>query len=102
MFARAETNIRLQDDKVQYVVKFAIIVIRHPASRELRMGRKLQSCEAVEAHERLNDYLDPSEIDRLLDAAKDGPNGIRDYMLVLLTYRHGLRSCEAVRLRRLV
>src|SRR4029078_1631531 len=75
-------------------------VIRHPASRELRMGRKSQSCEVADAHERLNDYLEPSEVDRLVDAAKDGPNGIRDYALVLLTYRHALRSWEVVRLQR--
>jgi len=72
----------------------------HPAFRELRMGRKLQSSEAVDDHERLNDYLQPSEIDRLLDAARESPNGIRDYTLVLLTYRHGLHSFEAVRLQR--
>jgi site-specific recombinase XerD len=51
------------------------------------MGRKLQSSEVADAHERLNDYLEPSEVDRLLDAARDSPNGIRDYALVLLTYR---------------
>ena len=45
-------------------------------------------------------YLPPSEIDRLLDAARDSQNGVRDYPLVLLTYRHGLHSFEAVRLQR--
>ena len=64
------------------------------------MGRKLQSCEAVYAHERLKGYLEASEIDRLLDAAKRGPNCIRDHTLVLLTYRHGLHPFEAVRLQR--
>ena len=64
------------------------------------MERNLQSLKVVDAHEHLNAYLPPSEIDRLLDAARHSPNGIRDYTLVLLTYRHGLHSFEAVRLQR--
>lgn len=52
------------------------------------------------AGSRLDDYLRPSDIDRLLDAARESPNGIRDYTLVLLTYRHGLHAFEAVRLQR--
>ena len=56
---------------------------------KLRSGRRALKC-----------YLNASEIDRLLDAAKDGPNCIRDYTLVLLTYRHELHPFEAVRLQR--
>ena len=69
-----------------------------PATRELRMGRKLQSSKAIDAHEHA--YLRLSEIDRLLDAARGSPNGICDYTMVLLTYRHGLHAFEAVRLQR--
>ena len=60
--------------------------------------RKLTS-EVADAHERAKDYLDPSEVERLLDAAKEGRHGARDYALLLLMYRHGLRASEAVGLK---
>ena len=61
--------------------------------------RKVQSGRATDAHERSKNYLDPSEIDRLLEAAKDGRHGERDYALLLLMYRHGLRVSESVHLK---
>lgn len=56
--------------------------------------------DAADAHERGRDYLGPAQLDRLLVAARKGRHGARDYLLMLMMFRHGLRVSEAIALRR--
>lgn len=49
---------------------------------------------------RSREYLTESELDALMEAAKaGGKHGYRDYVLVLIAYRHGLRVGELVNLK---
>lgn len=68
--------------------------------RTKRQNVKSTSNCVADEHERGRDFLGSDEIDRLLEAAKHGRHGIRDHLLILTMYRHGLRVSEATELKR--
>ena len=67
-----------------------------PKGRNVKSG----SAVATDTHDRRKDFLDETEIANRLVAAKRGHHGLRDHLLVLMMYRHGLRVIEAIGLRR--
>jgi integrase len=61
-------------------------------------GRKVKSsCDAVDGGGK--DYLTESEIAQFLAASKLGRHCVRDYCMMLLAYRHGLRVSELIDIR---
>jgi type 1 fimbriae regulatory protein FimB/type 1 fimbriae regulatory protein FimE len=48
---------------------------------------------------RTREHLSAEEVERLIEAAKDNRHGHRDGLMVLLTFRHGLRAVEVCDLR---
>ena len=48
---------------------------------------------------RTREHLTPTEVERLIEAAKANRQGHRDATMILLAFRHGLRASELVDLR---
>ena len=65
-------------------------------------GQNVKSDDArlTDGHERARNFLSDSEVDTLLGAARKGRHGVRDFLLLLMMYHHGLRVSEAIRMRR--
>ncbi len=64
-----------------------------------RRNVKSGSPEPTDGHERPKDFLGDAEVDTLLASARKGRHGVRDHLLILMLFRHGLRVSELTALR---
>jgi integrase len=48
---------------------------------------------------RTREFLTPDEVEQMLKAARKNRHGHRDYTMLLIAYRHGLRASELVDLQ---
>jgi type 1 fimbriae regulatory protein FimB len=71
-----------------------------PEGRSVKSDATAAPHGAADGHERAKDFLTEAEVARLLDAARAGRHGVRDHLLLLMMFRHGLRVSEATALRR--
>jgi site-specific recombinase XerD len=64
-----------------------------------RRNVKSDKSAVADGHERSKNFLSEKEIDRLLDAARKNRHGIRDHLILLMMYRHGLRVSELISIK---
>ena len=61
-------------------------------------GRRTKSKTATVDHGG-KDFLTDAEMKRFLDVSRHSRNGVRDYTMMLMAFRHGLRVSELVDVR---
>jgi integrase len=79
----AKSNLRLLPPSTQKGTVAGMRPPRRPPNRELRE----------------REHLTDAEVERLVDAARDNRHATRDALMVLVTYRHGLRAAEVTDLK---
>ncbi len=63
----------------------------------MKKAKKRVAKQSVDAGGK--DFLTEAEMKRFLDAAREGRHGVRDHLMMLMTYRHGLRVSELIDIR---
>jgi type 1 fimbriae regulatory protein FimB/type 1 fimbriae regulatory protein FimE len=72
---------------------------RRKTQRNIVNGKVTPPRRKSNRESRSREYLTPTEMETLLEAAGSGRYGQRDRTLLLVMYRHGLRVSEAISLR---
>ncbi|WP_299529741.1 tyrosine-type recombinase/integrase [Ulvibacterium sp.] len=65
-----------------------------------RRNVKSPERETTNDHEKARDYLSDSEVKKFLEASKKTRYPKRNYLLLLMMYRHGLRVSEAIAIKK--
>ena len=59
-------------------------------------NRNVKSGPSEAVDSRRKDFLTETEMRRFLEGARSGRHGVRDYAMMLMAYRHGLRVSELI------
>ena len=63
------------------------------------VSKQLGNSKTTPVDRGAKDFLTDAEMKRFLDASRQGRHGIRDYAIMLVTFRHGLRVSELIDVR---
>ena len=74
--------------------------VRPSNGRYVKSDAAAASDGAADGHERRKNFLSERELAALFNSAKAGRHGVRDHLLLLVMFRHGLRVSEAVAIGR--
>jgi integrase len=78
------------------------ILVKKPRTKRLgitTVNRTVTPRRKPNADLRTREYLEPNEVERLIETVRNNRYGHRDATMILVAYRHGLRAAELVELR---
>jgi len=64
-----------------------------------RLDAAIKGKQKKQALDSDREFLTEEEMNRFLESAQNSQHGVRDYVMMLMSYRHGLRVSELVELR---